>query len=60
MTESFRMDHNGPPGEITRLISAAERPDRVLYAANSSGNWQVFAWDRSANVHRQLTNHSHG
>jgi len=35
-------------------------PDRVVYASNESGTWQVHAWDRATGRRRQVTHHPVG
>jgi dienelactone hydrolase len=37
-----------------------DQPDRLVYASNLSGSWQVHAWDRAAGTHRQVTDHPTG
>lgn len=39
---------------------AREAPDRNLYLSNSSGVWEVYAWDRVTNTHRQVTDRPNG
>ena len=39
---------------------ARDAPERCLYLSNQSGAWEIFAWDRSTNMHRQVTNRSNG
>jgi dipeptidyl aminopeptidase/acylaminoacyl peptidase len=35
-------------------------PERVVYASNESGVWQVHAWDPTTNARRQVTDHPVG
>ena len=35
-------------------------PDRVVYASNESGVWQLHAWDQDTDARRQATDHSVG
>jgi len=35
-------------------------PDKVVYASNQSGVWQVHAWDAATGAHRQVTDHAVG
>lgn len=35
-------------------------PERVVYASNESGVWQVHAWDRATGMRRQVTSHPVG
>src|SRR6266496_5687707 len=35
-------------------------PERLVYASNRSGSWQVHAWDRRDGSHRQVTDHPTG
>ncbi|WP_083683882.1 MULTISPECIES: prolyl oligopeptidase family serine peptidase [Actinoalloteichus] len=35
-------------------------PDRNLYVSNVSGVWEVYAWDRATDTHRQVTDRPNG
>ena len=35
-------------------------PDRLVYTSNHPGKWEVFAWDRSTDAHRQITDRREG
>jgi acetyl esterase/lipase len=37
-----------------------QAPDRIAYASNESGIWQVHAWDRARDTRRQVTDHPVG
>ena len=39
---------------------ALEAPERSLYVSNASGVWEVYAWDRAKDEHRQVTNRPNG
>jgi acetyl esterase/lipase len=39
---------------------ADDAPERLLYASNDSGKWELFAWDRAADTHLQLTDRREG
>ena len=39
---------------------AAGFPERLLYASNQVGRWELFAWDRTADTTRQLTDRREG
>ncbi|GGS17355.1 MULTISPECIES: S9 family peptidase [Actinokineospora] len=39
---------------------AREAPDRTVYVSNASGVWEVYAWDRSTDTHRQVTDRPNG
>jgi dipeptidyl aminopeptidase/acylaminoacyl peptidase len=39
---------------------ARDAPDRNLYLSNSSGVWEVYAWDRATDTHRQVTDRPNG
>jgi dipeptidyl aminopeptidase/acylaminoacyl peptidase len=39
---------------------AWDAPDRCLYASNASGTWEIYAWDRVTDTHRQVTDRPHG
>jgi len=45
---------------VTLPSWAPDAPDRMVYASNVSGAWQVHAWDRGAGTHRQVTDHPTG
>ena len=44
----------------TLPVWADEAPERLLYAANHPGKWELFAWDRTADTHLQLTDRREG
>jgi dipeptidyl aminopeptidase/acylaminoacyl peptidase len=35
-------------------------PDRNVYLSNASGVWEVYAWDRATDIHRQVTDRPNG
>ena len=35
-------------------------PDRLLYGSNSTGKWELFAWNRAADSRRQVTDRREG
>lgn len=39
---------------------ARDAPDRCLYVSNASGTWEVYAWDRVTDTHRQVTDRPQG
>lgn len=39
---------------------AVDSPERLAYASNLSGSWQVHAWNRASGEHRQVTEHPTG
>lgn len=39
---------------------AREQPERLLYASNHVGRWELYAWDREAGTHRQVTDRREG
>ncbi|QTR05640.1 S9 family peptidase [Saccharothrix algeriensis] len=39
---------------------ADDAPDRGLYLSNTSGVWEVYAWDRGAGTHRKVTDRPNG
>jgi dipeptidyl aminopeptidase/acylaminoacyl peptidase len=39
---------------------ASDAPDRLVYASNATGKWELYAWDRTADSHRQLTDRREG
>ncbi|WP_019813826.1 prolyl oligopeptidase family serine peptidase [Saccharomonospora saliphila] len=39
---------------------ALDAPDRNIYVSNASGVWEVYAWDRATDTHRQVTDRPNG
>ncbi|HWC79713.1 MAG TPA: prolyl oligopeptidase family serine peptidase [Pseudonocardiaceae bacterium] len=39
---------------------ALDAADRSLYISNASGVWEVYAWDRASDTHRQVTDRAEG
>src|SRR5438477_520099 len=39
---------------------ARDRPDRLLYGSNASGKWELYAWNRERDTHRQVTDRPEG
>ena len=39
---------------------AWQAPDRTVYASNGSGVWEIYAWDRATDTHRQVTDRPNG
>jgi dipeptidyl aminopeptidase/acylaminoacyl peptidase len=39
---------------------ARDRPERLLFASNESGKWELYAWDREAGGERQVTDRREG
>ena len=39
---------------------ARDAPQRNLYVSNASGKWEIYAWDRDADSHRQVTDRPEG
>jgi dipeptidyl aminopeptidase/acylaminoacyl peptidase len=39
---------------------ARDAPDRCVYPSNSSGTWEIYAWDRATDLHRQVTDRPAG
>ncbi|TNC22913.1 S9 family peptidase [Amycolatopsis alkalitolerans] len=39
---------------------ALDAPDKNIYVSNSSGVWEVYAWDRATGEHRQVTDRPNG
>jgi len=37
-----------------------DAPDRNVYLSNSSGVWEIYAWDRATDTHRQVTDRPQG
>lgn len=45
---------------MTLPDSARDAEDRSVYLSNASGVWEVYAWDRRAGTHRQVTDRPNG
>ncbi|MGV9302418.1 prolyl oligopeptidase family serine peptidase [Nonomuraea sp. NPDC003727] len=39
---------------------ARQAPNRSLYRSNASGVWEIYAWDRTTGITRQVTNQPYG
>jgi acetyl esterase/lipase len=39
---------------------ARDEPERLLYASNHTGRFELYAWDRQADAHRQVTDRREG
>ncbi|HEX6352324.1 MAG TPA: prolyl oligopeptidase family serine peptidase [Actinophytocola sp.] len=39
---------------------ARDEPDRNIYISNASGVFEIYAWDRAAGTHRQVTDRPNG
>jgi dipeptidyl aminopeptidase/acylaminoacyl peptidase len=39
---------------------ARNAPDRCVYSSNASGTWEIYAWDRATDTHRQVTDRPSG
>src|SRR5206468_1033441 len=39
---------------------ARDDSERLLYASNSGGKWELYAWDRRSDTHRQVTDRPEG
>ena len=39
---------------------ARDAQDRNIYMSNASGVWEIYAWDRVTDTHRQVTDRPHG
>ncbi|MEO6349604.1 MAG: prolyl oligopeptidase family serine peptidase [Candidatus Limnocylindrales bacterium] len=54
----WRRRYSAP--RVTLPEWADEAPDRLVYASNSGGRWELYAWDRSTDSHRQITDRREG
>jgi acetyl esterase/lipase len=45
---------------VTLPSWSRDDPDRLLYASNIGGKWELYAWRRSADSHRQVTDRPEG
>jgi dienelactone hydrolase len=39
---------------------ARDAPDRCVYPSNANGTWEIYAWDRATDTHRQVTDRPAG
>jgi acetyl esterase/lipase len=39
---------------------AEDAPERLVYGSNATGKWELYAWDRDAGSHTQLTDRREG
>jgi dipeptidyl aminopeptidase/acylaminoacyl peptidase len=39
---------------------ARDAPDRCVYQSNAGGSWEIYAWDRATDTHRQVTDRPSG
>jgi acetyl esterase/lipase len=39
---------------------ARDEPERLLYASNDGGKWELYAWDRRTDRHRRVTDRPEG
>jgi dienelactone hydrolase len=39
---------------------ATDAPERCVYQSNASGTWEIYAWDRATDTHRQVTDRPSG
>lgn len=46
--------------EISVPLWARDEPERLLYSTNASGKWELYAWDRRTDSHRQVTDRPEG
>jgi len=59
MTEApWRLRFRAP--SLTMPSWARDNPDRLLYSTNASGKWEIYAWDRLKDSHRQVTDRPTG
>lgn len=45
---------------VTLPTWARDRVNRLLYASNASGKWELYVWDQQSDNHRQLTDRPEG
>jgi pimeloyl-ACP methyl ester carboxylesterase len=46
--------------QVTLPQWARNEPDRLIYTSNADGKWELYAWDRAADTHRQVTDRPEG
>ncbi|GAA3891341.1 prolyl oligopeptidase family serine peptidase [Saccharothrix violaceirubra] len=56
--ERWRSRFTAP--RVTLPDWADDAPDRSLYLSNSSGVWEIYAWDRASDSHRKVTDRPNG
>lgn len=39
---------------------ARDEPEQLLYSSNATGKWELYAWDRVSDTHRQVTDRPEG
>lgn len=54
----WRQRFTGPT--LTLPGWARDNPERCLYSTNVSGKWEIYAWDRASDKHRQVTDRPTG
>ena len=54
----WRLRFRAPRTTLPRW--ADDAPERLLYDSNATGKWEVYAWDRSGDLHRQVTDRREG
>jgi acetyl esterase/lipase len=59
-TEEARWRARFEAARVTLPRWARDAPDRNLYLSNASGVWEVYAWDRSTGLRRQVTDRPNG
>ncbi|HEY0637490.1 MAG TPA: alpha/beta fold hydrolase [Pseudonocardiaceae bacterium] len=45
---------------VTLPITARDAEGRSIYRSNASGVWEIYAWDRETDAHRQVTERPNG
>jgi hypothetical protein len=55
---SWRRRFTAP--RISLPLWARDAPQRCLYGTNAAGKWELYAWDRTTDGHRQITNRPTG
>jgi dipeptidyl aminopeptidase/acylaminoacyl peptidase len=45
---------------MTLPVSARQAPSRAIYRSNSTGTWEIYAWDRASGATRQVTDRPGG
>ncbi|MFE3449808.1 prolyl oligopeptidase family serine peptidase [Nonomuraea sp. NPDC059194] len=45
---------------MTLPVWARQAPNRSLYRSNASGVWEIYAWDRTTGITRQVTDQPYG
>ncbi|BFV57211.1 prolyl oligopeptidase family serine peptidase [Kitasatospora sp. CMC57] len=60
MAETERWQSRLRAAKVGLPVWARDRPERCVYRSNATGTWEIHAWDRSTDTHRQVTERANG